>query len=110
MPVSKASAPANTGDDKPTTAAANTPQAGPTAPEVKAEGTMTHDQHAPEETGQGSTPFPADAREDQVNPSGYHDSQSGRKVTTEGRYLDGTPGEVPAHRIVADDWDTRPSK
>lgn len=39
--------------------------------------------------------------------SGYHDSLTGRAVTSEGEFTDGTAGgPIPHHRIVADNWPT----
>lgn len=104
MPVTKQSAPGNDDRaDQPTETkqAANTTQGDP-----------TEGQHPADQTGQGNTPFPADAREDQVNPTGYHDSQSGRAVTKDGIPVDQADGTdpIPAHRIVADDWASRPEK
>lgn len=49
-----------------------------------------------------------DAARTNGKENGWHDSISGRAVTKEGVFLDGT-GEgdsVPPHRIVANDWPT----
>jgi hypothetical protein len=49
-----------------------------------------------------------DPRRTAEGEAGYHDSLSGRAVDSNGRYVDGQgEGEVPAHRIVANDWVTR---
>ena len=97
MPVTKSSAPGN--DPATTNQAAKTGEVQPST---------STDQHAPTETGQGNTPHPADAREDQTNQAGYHDSQSGKAVTAEGVFLDEADGDrIPAHRIVADNWADR---
>lgn len=90
MPVSKSAAPNN--DSTEGTAAATQ------QPEVKAPPVTP-----PNETGQGNTDNPADVRDDQVNPSGFHDSMTGRPVSKDGSFLDGT-GQVEQHRVVADNW------
>lgn len=33
----------------------------------------------------------------------YHDSQTGRSVDADGRFIDGS-GEVPKHQVVCDAW------
>ena len=45
-----------------------------------------------------------DPRRIAATQGGFHDSLSGRQVTADGKYADGTDGEVPKHRIVANDW------